>query len=124
MGYFSGSAYRWKSITKPAAVARNFLAIAVFTLFARLAHQLDEMPIQPRRSSLDRTAMRLCVVLGCSILEFSPRKNEPPVSEDATGLGDFTWPITLITGPRIRNIRNQALPHWSFVVVTHVRPRY
>lgn len=110
-------------ITKPTAVALDFLAIAVFALLARMAHQSDDMPFNLAGWASTVWPFAVGVALGWVIVEFGLRKNRPSEEAsavNATGHGPLIWLITVVTGLVIWGIRNQALPHWSFVIVACV----
>ena len=106
-------------ITKPTAVALDLLAIAVFALLARMAHQSDDMPFNLAGWASTVWPFAIGVALGWVIVELGRRKNTGSGAA-ATGHGPVVWLVTVITGLVIWGIRNQALPHWSFVIVACV----
>lgn len=95
-----------KQSTTPSAIAADFVAIAVFALLARAAHQSEEMPFTFGGFLSTLWPFALGVTLGWLIV----RENR----------GGLIWLITVVTGLVIWGIRNQAVPHWSFVIVATV----
>lgn len=119
----SGARVENMKITKPTAVALDFLAIAIFALLARLAHQSDDMPFNVAGWASTVWPFAIGVALGWVIVEFGLRTTEPSAdtgTTKATGHGPLIWLVTVVTGLAIWGIRNQALPHWSFVIVACV----
>ena len=92
-----------KTISKPYAIAADYVAIAVFALLARAAHQTEEMPFNFTGWLSTLWPFALGVTLGWLIA----RDNK----------GGIIWPVTVITGLVIWGIRNQSIPHWSFIIV-------
>lgn len=93
-------------ITKPTAIALDLVAIALFALLARAAHQSEDMPFNFQGWLSTVWPFALGVVLGWLIT----RKDK----------GVIIWLVTVVTGLIIWGIRNQAIPHWSFVIVATV----
>ena len=93
-------------IKKPYAIAADFVAIAVFALLARAAHQSETMPFNFQGFLSTLWPFALGVALGWLIV----RENR----------GGIIWAVTVITGLVIWGIRNQDIPHWSFVIVATV----
>lgn len=93
-------------ISRPSAIAADYVAIAVFALLARAAHQTDEMPFNFTGWLSTLWPFALGVTLGWLIT----RENK----------GGLIWITTVVTGLVIWGIRNQAIPHWSFIVVATV----
>ena len=91
------------TISKPSAIAADYVAIAAFTLLARAAHQSDEMPFNFSGWLSTTWPFALGVTLGWLIT----RENK----------GGLIWIITVVTGLVIWGIRNGDVPHWSFIVV-------
>lgn len=92
-----------KRITRPSAIAADYVAIAVFALLARAAHQSDEMPFNFTGWLSTLWPFALGVTLGWLIA----RENK----------GGIIWAVTVITGLVIWGIRNGSIPHWSFIIV-------
>lgn len=97
-------------ITKPTAVALDFLAIAVFALLARMAHQSDDMPFTFAGWASTVWPFAVGVVLGWIVVTLAGK----------TKGGVLVWLTTVVVGLVIWGIRNQQLPHWSFVIVASV----
>lgn len=95
-----------KPISNSTAIAADLVAIAVFALLARAAHQSDDMPFNFAGWLSTLWPFALGVLLGWLIV----RENR----------GGAIWAITAITGLAIWGFRNQAVPHWSFVLVATV----
>ena len=91
------------TISKPYAIAADYVAIAAFALLARAAHQTEEMPFNFTGWLSTLWPFALGVTLGWLIT----RKNN----------GGIIWIVTVVTGLVIWGIRNQAIPHWSFIIV-------
>ncbi|WP_257964382.1 DUF3054 domain-containing protein [Corynebacterium coyleae] len=92
-----------KRITRPTAIAADYVAIAVFALLARAAHQSETMPFNFTGWLSTLWPFALGVTLGWLIA----RDNK----------GGIIWPVTVITGLVIWGIRNGSIPHWSFIIV-------
>lgn len=95
-----------KRITRPSAIAADYVAIAVFALLARAAHQSDDMPFTFTGWLSTLWPFALGTALGWAIV----RENK----------GGPIWFITALTGLVIWGIRNGRVPHWSFVIVATV----
>lgn len=91
------------TISKPYAIAADYVAIAAFALLARAAHQSDDMPFNFSGWLSTLWPFALGVTLGWLIT----RENK----------GGLIWIITVVTGLVIWGIRNGDIPHWSFIVV-------
>ena len=94
------------SVQTPTAIAADYVAIAVFALAARAAHQSETMPFNFTGWLSTLWPFALGVTLGWLIV----RDNK----------GGAIWGITVITGLVIWGIRNQAIPHWSFIIVATI----
>lgn len=97
------------TITKPTAIALDFVAISLFALFARMAHQSDEMPFTVAGWASTVWPFAIGVALGWVIATVS-----------RTSSGVIIWLVTVITGLVIWALRNGDIPHWSFVIVACV----
>lgn len=91
------------TISKPYAIAADYVAIAAFALLARAAHQSDDMPFNFTGWLSTLWPFALGVTLGWLIA----RENK----------GGIIWAVTVITGLVIWGIRNGSIPHWSFIIV-------
>ncbi|WKK60481.1 DUF3054 domain-containing protein [Corynebacterium sp. P3-F1] len=104
-------------ISSPVAIALDTLAIAVFALLARIAHQTEEMPLNFTGWLSTLWPFLVGVALAWVIVTLSSDRGGENKGEDK---GWLIWLITVATGLIIWGIRNQQLPHWSFVVVASV----
>lgn len=104
-------------ISRTTAIAMDTLAIAVFALLARIAHQTDEMPLNFTGWLSTLWPFLVGVALAWVIVTFASSRNG---KADGQGNGVIIWLITVATGLIIWGIRNQQLPHWSFVIVASV----
>lgn len=104
-------------ISRTTSIAMDTLAIAVFALLARIAHQTDEMPLNFTGWLSTLWPFLVGVALAWVIVTLASSRNG---KADGQGKGVFIWLITVATGLIIWGIRNQQLPHWSFVVVASV----
>lgn len=97
------------------ALVADIVAIAVFALLARLAHQSDDMPFN--FAGWLSTLWPFLVGVAVSwILIIAARW-------DALQLwptGVATWVVTVVVGLVIWAIRNGDIPHWSFIIVATV----
>lgn len=102
---------RARAVSAPSAIAADYVAIAAFALLARAAHQSEDMPFTFTGWLSTLWPFALGVTLGWLI-----------VRTDGAGLrrGGIIWVITVVTGLVIWGLRNQAVPHWSFVIVATV----
>lgn len=94
------------TISKPYAIAADYVAIAAFALLARAAHQSDDMPFNFSGWLSTLWPFALGVTLGWLI----SRENK----------GGLIWIVTVVTGLVIWGFRNQDIPHWSFIIVATV----
>lgn len=92
------------------AIALDAVAIALFALFARIAHQTEEMPLNFVGWLSTLWPFLLGVGLAWAVALF--------VIKQAKGW--VIWLITVATGLIIWAIRNQQIPHWSFIIVASV----
>ncbi|GAA4789981.1 DUF3054 domain-containing protein [Corynebacterium canis] len=87
-------------------LALDLLAIAIFGLLARAAHQTPDMPFT-FLGWLDTTwPFALGVLLAHALLRVASLRRAVVV-----------WLTTVIVGLGIWGIRHQAFPHWSFIIV-------
>lgn len=93
-------------MNKTTAFVYDLIAIIIFAVLARMAHQSEEMPFSFGGVLSTLWPFALGVVLAWLIL----RSNR----------GGLIWLITVVTGLVIWGIRNAAIPHWSFIIVATV----
>ncbi|KAB1503195.1 DUF3054 domain-containing protein [Corynebacterium sp. 320] len=94
----------------------DILAILLFALLARIAHNTPEMPLSVL-GWLETSWPFLCgTLLGWGVLVLIRR------SPDAQRLlpGAIVWVFSVATGLTLWGVRHSAFPHWSFIVVATV----
>nr|WP_156232883.1 DUF3054 domain-containing protein [Corynebacterium occultum] len=93
----------------------DVLAIALFALLARMAHQSEDMPLNFNGwlstlwPFLIGVALSWVLIL---VLKWEGRLLVPA--------GVSAWVITVLTGLVIWSIRNEGIPHWSFIMVATI----
>lgn len=96
-------------------VVLDVLAIALFALLARMAHQSEDMPLNFNGwlstlwPFLIGVALSWVLIL---VLKWEGRLLVPA--------GVSAWVITVLTGLVIWSIRNEGIPHWSFIMVATI----
>ncbi|MGP6175222.1 DUF3054 domain-containing protein [Corynebacterium sp. A21] len=100
-------------MNKPAtSFGLDILAIALFALFARMAHQSEDMPLNFGGWLSTLWPFLIGVVLSWVLilaLKWEGRRLIPA--------GVSAWIITVVVGLVIWTIRNGDIPHWSFIMV-------
>ncbi|KAB3519991.1 DUF3054 family protein [Corynebacterium sp. zg254] len=94
----------------------DILAILLFALLARIAHNTPEMPLSVL-GWLETSWPFLCgTLLGWGVLVLIRR------SPDAQRFlpGAVVWVFSVATGLTLWGVRHGAFPHWSFIVVATV----
>lgn len=103
-------------MNKPAVpVVLDILAIALFALLARMAHQSDEMPLNFNGWVSTLWPFLIGVALGWVLITL--RKWDGRLVVPA---GLSAWVITVLVGLGIWSLRNGAIPHWSFIMVATI----
>lgn len=103
-------------MNKPAVpVILDILAIALFALLARMAHQSDEMPLNFNGWVSTLWPFLIGVALGWVLIIL--RKWDGRLVVPA---GLSAWVITVLVGLGIWSLRNGAIPHWSFIMVATI----
>lgn len=102
-------------MSRVSGLIADLIAIALFALFARLAHQTDGLALTFEGWASTFWPFAIGVLLAWILV----------VTRlwDDTRLypaGVWTWLITVVVGLVIWGIRNQAFPHWSFIIVASV----
>ncbi|WP_238596852.1 DUF3054 domain-containing protein [Corynebacterium heidelbergense] len=99
------------------ALVADLIAVALFALLARIAHNSPEMPLSVLGWVNTAWPFMLGTLLGWGILWFSGARGRSgfDLSSAAT-----IWAATLVTGLVIWGIGNHRIPHWSFIVVAGV----
>lgn len=102
-------------MSKGAALLADIVAIALFALLARVAHQSEDMPLSFTGWLSTLWPFALGVLLAWVVLAALKREG---IASYPDGL--IVWVITVVTGLVIWAIRNSAMPHWSFILVASV----
>lgn len=98
------------SVTRTAIM--DVLAIVVFAILARLAHNTAEAPFTLVNVLNTLWPFLLGGALG-HVICAATRKDPFPIAPG----GVIVWLSTAITGLAIWGIRHAELPHWSFIIV-------
>ncbi|WIM67502.1 DUF3054 domain-containing protein [Corynebacterium breve] len=96
---------------KTTAFSLDLVAISVFAVLARMAHQSDEMPFNFMGFLSTLWPFVIGVGAGWLIAE---------LTKIAKGRAVVIWLVTVIVGLTIWGMRNSAFPHWSFIIVASV----
>ena len=92
------------------------IALAVFALLARIAHQSADMPLS--FVGWLSTLWPFLIGLGLGWLLLSRATAPTMVSGARNGRGAaIVWLCTVVVGLVIWALRNGTVPHWSFVLV-------
>lgn len=91
-------------------LALDLLAIAIFGLLARAAHQTPDMPFNFLGWLNTTWPFALGVLLAYALLRVPSLRRAVPAAV-------VVWLTTVIVGLGIWGIRHQAFPHWSFIIV-------
>lgn len=102
-------------MNKFAVLIADLIAIAVFALLARMAHQTDEMPLNFMGWLSTLWPFALGVLVAWIITVSAKR-----AGEKLWPAGVYTWVITVVIGLVIWGFRNASIPHWSFIIVATV----
>lgn len=102
-------------MTRIPALAADVAAIAVFALFARIAHQTDDMPLNVAGWLSTLWPFLLGVALSWVLIVLA-RWNGARVAP----AGVAAWLVTAVAGLGIWGLRNGEVPHWSFIMVAAV----
>ena len=93
----------------------DIIAIAVFALLARIAHQSEDMPLS-LLGWLNTFWPFLLGVLAAWVLIALRRWDGTRI----VPAGLSAWVITVLIGLGIWSVRNGAIPHWSFILVATI----
>lgn len=97
------------------ALIVDVIAIAVFALLARIAHQTDAMPLNFAGWLSTWWPFLLGVFLSWGLIvafRLDGHRVFPA--------GLLAWVVTAAVGLGVWSFRNGAIPHWSFVIVATV----
>ena len=99
-------------MTRIPALSADVIAVAVFALFARIAHQTGDMPLNfvGWLSTLWPFLLGVALAWGIIVLAGWDGARVAPA-------GVVAWPVTAVVGLGIWGVRNGELPHWSFILV-------
>lgn len=103
------------AVSKTSSVITDVLAIALFALLARMAHQSEEMPFNFAGWLETLWPFLLGVALAWIVITLA--------TWDGARLapaGLSAWIITASTGLIIWGVKNGAVPHISFIIVAGV----
>lgn len=93
----------------------DVVAIILFAVFARLAHQTPDMPFGVK--GVTETAWPFLLGTFVALLLVMRDSN----AKDAVGAswksGLLVWVLSVATGLGIWGLRHGAVPHWSFMIV-------
>lgn len=99
-------------MSRISALTADIVAIAAFALFARIAHQTDDMPLNFAGWLSTLWPFLLGVALAWVVIATA--------KWDGTRLvpaGVCAWLTTVVVGLGIWTVRNGEFPHWSFILV-------
>ncbi|HHU67360.1 DUF3054 domain-containing protein [Corynebacterium sp.] len=99
-------------MNRSTALLADVVAIALFALFARIAHQTDDMPLNFMGWLSTWWPFLLGVLISWGLiigLHLDGHRLYPA--------GVMTWVVTVIVGLGIWAARNGEIPHWSFILV-------
>ncbi|AJK69886.1 DUF3054 domain-containing protein [Corynebacterium marinum] len=102
-------------MTRISALSADVIAIAVFALFARIAHQTDDMPLNVAGWLSTLWPFLVGVALAWAAIALAGWNGARVAPAGVT-----TWVITAAVGLGIWSLRNGELPHWSFILVAAV----
>lgn len=95
------------------AVVADVVAVFLFALLARVAHNTPDMPLSVG-GWLETAWPFVCgTVLGWGLLVFNRQASDA----ELTSRGWIVWIATAATGLILWGLRHGALPHWSFILV-------
>lgn len=97
------------------ALIVDVIAIAIFALLARIAHQTEDMPLNFAGWLSTWWPFLLGVLASWGLiaaLKLDGHRVFPA--------GIMAWVVTVVVGLGIWSVRNGDIPHWSFVLVATV----
>lgn len=97
------------------ALIVDVIAIAIFALLARIAHQTEDMPLNFAGWLSTWWPFLLGVLASWGLiaaLNLDGHRVFPA--------GIMAWVVTVVVGLGIWSVRNGDIPHWSFVLVATV----
>lgn len=97
------------------ALAADVVAIAVFALFARIAHQTDDMPLNFFGWLSTLWPFLVGVALSWVIIIAAKWNGDRIIPA-----GISAWIVTVVVGLGIWTVRHGEFPHWSFILVATI----
>ncbi|MCS5480535.1 DUF3054 domain-containing protein [Corynebacterium sp. YIM 101645] len=102
-------------MSRISALTADVVAIAAFALFARIAHQTDDMPLNFGGWLSTLWPFLLGVALSWVVITAAKWDGARLVPA-----GVSAWLITVVVGLGIWTVRNGEFPHWSFILVATI----
>lgn len=102
-------------MSRISALTADVVAIAAFALFARIAHQTEDMPLNFAGWLSTLWPFLLGVALSWVIIAATKWDGARLVPA-----GVSAWLITVVVGLGIWTVRNGEFPHWSFILVATI----
>ncbi|RSZ64709.1 DUF3054 domain-containing protein [Corynebacterium hylobatis] len=102
-------------MSRISALTADVVAIAAFALFARIAHQTDDMPLNFGGWLSTLWPFLLGVALSWVVIAAAKWDGARLVPA-----GVSAWLITVVVGLGIWTVRNGEFPHWSFILVATI----
>lgn len=102
-------------MSRISALTADVVAIAAFALFARIAHQTEDMPLNFAGWLSTLWPFLLGVALSWAVIaaaKWDGARLAPA--------GVSAWLITVVMGLGIWTVRNGEFPHWSFILVATI----
>lgn len=97
------------------ALIVDVIAIAIFALLARIAHQTEDMPLNFAGWLSTWWPFLLGVLASWGLIAALKLDGHR-----AFPAGIMAWVVTVVVGLGIWSVRNGDIPHWSFVLVATV----
>lgn len=98
------------------ALLMDVLGVALFALFARIAHQSEDMPLNFGGWLQTLWPFLVGTAIGWVLLAVTGKI----ARAIAMGSGAIVWLCTAIAGLAIWGLRHGGVPHWSFIIVASV----
>lgn len=106
-----------RGLGSQAAAFADCLAILVFAILARLAHNTPEMPFGFKGVMETAWPFLLGGLIAWAVIEFLLHT----ASRGHTfAMGAIVWVCSVFFGLLVWGIRHGAVPHWSFMIVASV----
>ncbi|WJY71899.1 DUF3054 domain-containing protein [Corynebacterium auriscanis] len=103
--------------TSPApALLMDILGVALFALFARVAHQSEDMPLSVAGWLQTLWPFLIGTALGWLLLAITGKT----ARATSMGSGVIVWLCTVVAGLAIWGLRHGGVPHWSFMLVASI----